>query len=148
MPVVRAWSIFTLSMSQVKTQQIQNYKVLPYHSGIFVQDNPRLSNKISLIFSSFVHLLATKPMAKWSQASGQSARGLWGKNRAEICLFLSNLFNFSAIFVLVPFCELVRIWSSFLSILFCSKYFQSNFEVPALSRSLSLGLIPTVLFLD
>ena len=37
------------------------------------------------------------------------------------------------------------IWSSFPSILFCSKYLQSNFEVPGLLRSLSLGLIPTVL---
>ena len=62
--------------------------------------------------------------------------------------FLSNfskLFNFSAIFVPVPFCELVRIWSSFLSILLCSNYIQSNFEVPCPLRSISLGLIPTVL---
>ena len=36
-----------------------------------------------------------------------------------------KLFNSSAIFVPVPFCELVRIWSSFLSILLCSKYLQS-----------------------
>jgi hypothetical protein len=48
------------------------------------------------------------------------------------------------IFDPVPFCELVRIWSSFLSIIFCSKYLQSNFEVPGPCGSLSLGLIPTV----
>ena len=45
----------------------------------------------------------------------------------------------------MPFCELVPIWSSFLSILLCSKYLQSNFEVPGPSHSISLGLIPTVL---
>ena len=55
------------------------------------------------------------------------------------------MFNFSAIFIPVPFWELVRIWSSFLSILLCSKYLQSNFEVPGPLRSLSLGLIPTVI---
>ena len=43
-------------------------------------------------------------MAKWSKASDQSSGGLWVKNRAEI-------------FVHVPFCELVPIWSLFLSII-------------------------------
>ena len=57
------------------------------HSGIFIQDNPRLSNKISLIFASFVHLLATKPMAKWSKASDQSSGGLQVKNRVERSIF-------------------------------------------------------------
>ena len=33
---------------------------------------------------SFVYLLATKPMNKWSKASGQSSKGLWVENRAEI----------------------------------------------------------------
>ena len=33
---------------------------------------------------SFVYLLATKPMNKWSKASGQSSEGLWVENRAEI----------------------------------------------------------------
>ena len=42
------------------------------------------SKQISHIFSSFAHLLATKPMAKWYKASGQSSGGLWLKNRAEI----------------------------------------------------------------
>ena len=60
------------------------FSQVTYHSGIFMQDNPRLSNKISLIFASFVHLLATKPMAKWSKESGQSLGGLCVKNRAEI----------------------------------------------------------------
>ena len=45
----------------------------------------------------------------------------------------------------MPFFALVPIWSSFLSILLCSKYLQSNFEVPGPLRSISLGLIPTVL---
>ena len=45
--------------------------------------------KISLIFSSFVHLLANKPMAKRSKASGASAGGLWVKNRSK-----KNLFKF------------------------------------------------------
>ena len=45
--------------------------------------------KISLIWSSFVHLLANKPMAKRSKASGASAGGLWVKNRAK-----KNLFKF------------------------------------------------------
>ena len=33
---------------------------------------------------SFVYLLATKPINKWSKASGQSLEGLWVENRAEI----------------------------------------------------------------
>ena len=61
--------------------------------------------------------------------------------------FLSNfskLFNFSAIFVPVPFCQLVQIWSLFLSILLASKYLQPNFEVQGVKGSLSVGLIPSV----
>ena len=57
----------------------------------------------------------------------------------------SKLFNFSDIFVPMPFCQLVRIWSLFLSILLAQKYLQPNFEVQGVSGSLSLGLIPTVL---
>ena len=41
----------------------------------------------------FVYLLATKPMAKWSKASGQSSRGLWVENRAEIWFFFSFKFD-------------------------------------------------------
>ena len=52
--------------------------------GFFMQDNPKLSIKFSLVFPSFVHLLATKPMVKWSMASGQSSRGVWVENKAEI----------------------------------------------------------------
>ena len=61
--------------------------------------------------------------------------------------FLSNfskLFNYSAIFVPVPFCQLVRIWSLFLSILLASKYLQPNFEVLGVKGSLSVELIPTM----
>ena len=54
------------------------------------------------------------------------------------------MFNFSAIFVPVPLCKLLRTWSSFLSILLCSKYLQSNFEVPGPCGSLSWGLSFTV----
>ena len=60
--------------------------------------------------------------------------------------FLSKLFNFSVIFVVpVPFCQLVRIWSLFLSILLASKYLQPNFEVQGVKGSLIVGLISTVL---
>ena len=58
-----------------------------------------LSNKVSLVFPSFVYFLATKPMAKWSKASGQSSRGLWVENRAEIfeplflCLFVNSFLS-------------------------------------------------------
>ena len=55
------------------------------------------------------------------------------------------MFNFSAIFVPVSFCEFLRIWSSFLSILLASKYLQPNFEVRGVLRSLSTGLIHTVI---
>ena len=46
--------------------------------------------------------------------------------------FSVKLFNFSAIFVLVPLCK-------FLSTLLCSKYLQSNFEVLGPCGSLSWG---------
>ena len=36
-----------------------------------------LSNNFSVIFPSFVHLLATKHMAKQSRASGQLSGGHW-----------------------------------------------------------------------
>ena len=41
-------------------------------------------DKVSLVFPSFGYLLATKPMAKWSKASGQSSGGLWDENTAEM----------------------------------------------------------------
>ena len=125
------------------SKSLRNLKAAPE------EDNPRLSIKFSLVFPSFMYLLATKPMVKRSRSSGQSSGGLWVENKAEIWFFFlsnfSKLFNFSAIFVPVPFCELVRIWSSFLSILLCSKYLQSNFEVPGPLRSLSWGLTYTVI---
>ena len=46
-----------------------------------------LSNNFSVIFLSFVHLLATKPMVKWSLASALASRQevhIWVENRAEI----------------------------------------------------------------
>ena len=81
-----------------------------------------------------MHLLATKPMAKWSKANNQSLGGLWVK--IGLKFFLSNfsiLLNFSAIFVHVPFCD-------FNTIIFI------NVEVFGPLRSLSIGMIPTVLF--
>ena len=59
--------------------------------------------------------------------------------------FLSNCSIFQSFFVPVPFCELVRTWSSFLSILLWSNYLQSNFGVPGPCGSLSWGLSFTVL---
>ena len=42
-----------------------------------------LSNNFSVIFPSFMHLLATKPMAKQSRTSGQLSGGHWVEYRAE-----------------------------------------------------------------
>ncbi len=44
---------------------------------ITVDGKGSLSNKFSLIFASFVHLLATKPMPKWSRTPGQLLGGDW-----------------------------------------------------------------------
>ena len=53
------------------------------------------------------------------------------------------------IFVPVPFCELVRIWTLLLSIYIDSEDLQSNFEVPAVFGStyfwVSLYKLPTVI---
>ena len=46
---------------------------------------------------------------------------------------------FFQVFVPVPFCEFLRIWSSFLSILFASKYLQPNFEVWGVLRQRELN---------
>ena len=56
------------------------------------------------------------------------------------------LYLFSAIFVLVYFRQLERIWSLFLLISLAPKYLQYNFEVQGVKGSLSVGLLPTVLF--
>ena len=61
----------------------------------------------------------TKPITKWSRASGQDVTGL-----STNC----SIFQ--------PFCEFLRIWSSFLSILLASKYLQPNFEVWGVLRFL------------
>ena len=45
----------------------------------------------------------------------------------------------------MPFSKFLRIWSSFLSILLASKYLQLNLKFRVVLRSLSMGLIPTVL---
>ena len=78
------------------------------------------------LFASFVHLLANKPMAKWSKASGQSSRGLWVKNRAEMWLFFLSNLEFIPINLIMFQVPPVQFWSPL--------------------RSFSLGLIPTVIF--
>ena len=71
-------------------------------------------------------------MAKWSRASGQSSEG----DGVENC----SIFQLFLLLCAVPFCEFLQIWSSFLSILFASKYLQPNFEVLDVLRSLITGL--------
>ncbi len=60
-----------------------------------------------------------------------------------------KILKFSSIFVPVPFCKLVRIWTLLLSIYIDSKDLQSNFEVPVVCGStyfwVSLYKLPTVL---
>ena len=50
---------------------------------ITVDGKGSLSNNFSVIFQSFVHLLATKAMAKQSRASRQLSGGHWVEYRAE-----------------------------------------------------------------
>ena len=45
---------------------------------------PHISNIFSPIFPSFVNLLSTKPMAKWSRTPGQLSGGHWVEHKAEI----------------------------------------------------------------
>ena len=59
-----------------------------------------------------MYLFATKPINKWSKASGQSSKGLWVENRAEIWVFFFHLFQNCSIFqpflllcLFVNFCE-------------------------------------------
>ena len=51
--------------------------------AITVDGKGSLSNNFSVIFPNFVHLLATKPMAKQSRTSGQLSGGHWVEYRAE-----------------------------------------------------------------
>ena len=61
----------------------------------------------------------------------------------------SKIPQISSIFVPVPFCKLVRIWTLLLSIYIDSKELQSNFEVSAVFGStyfwVSLYKLPTVI---
>ena len=45
--------------------------------GSTVDNKGSLSNNFSVIFPSFAHLLATKPIAKQSRASGELSGGHW-----------------------------------------------------------------------
>ena len=95
---------------------------------------------LSSLLGGFAVAFAVAPTQNEKRVSGQWSGDLWVENRAEIwSLFFQIFQNYSAIFVPVPFFEIVRIWSSFLSILLCSKYLQFNFDL------LSIRLIPTVL---
>ena len=62
---------------------------------------------------------------------------------------LGYLASYNEVFVPVPFCELVQVWTLLLSIYLDSKDLQSNFEVPAVFGStyfwVSLYKLPTVL---
>ena len=75
--------------------------------------------------------------------SGQPSGAVWVENK---------LFNFPAIFVPVLFCQIVQIWSLFLSMLVASKYLPEyllpNFENRVVKGSLRVGLILTVLPLN
>ena len=86
-----------------------------------------------------MYLLATKPIAKYSQGHLASHQEVSGFRTGQKFDF------FSAMFVPVPFGEFLRIWSLSLSILLALKYLQPNFEVRSMLRSLSMGLISTVL---
>ena len=57
-----------------------------------------LSNNVLVIFPSFVHILATKPMSKQSRALGQVSGGHWVEFRAEFWLFFSLNFQNSSNF--------------------------------------------------
>ena len=75
------------------------------------------------MYSNTIHYLSTGHIASY-----QDIRGL----NLDLFIFkYSKLFNFSAIFVSVPFYEYFDfVCNSFLSIQLYSKYFQSNLEVP------------------
>ena len=69
---------------------------------------------------------------------------IWAQG-SSLFIFSFKFSNFSTIFVPVLFCNFLRIWNSFLLISLASKYLQPNFEVWGVLRSLSTGLIPTVI---
>ena len=55
----------------------QVFTALDFNSNNTVDGKGSLSNNFSVIFPIFVHLLATKHMAKQSRASGQLSGGHW-----------------------------------------------------------------------
>ena len=76
-PVENLWAAYNSNL--LLSQKVFAQPITGFSYRIY----PRLSNKISLIFGSFVHLLATKPMAKQSRASGQLSGGDWFEYRVE-----------------------------------------------------------------
>ena len=72
----------------------------------------------------------------------------WAQRWILTFFFLWNFQNskkFQFFFVYVPFCQLVRIWTLFLSICIDSKDLQSNFEVPVACGSIIFPLPSTVI---
>ena len=57
-----------------------------YHSGKFIWANPKISSSFSPIFPSFVYLVLTKPMNKWSRTPGQVSGGHWVEHKTEFWL--------------------------------------------------------------
>ena len=121
-----------------------------------MDDRGKISNTFLLIFPSFLCLLSTKLMAKWCRVPSQLSWGQKLCTKVNFDIFSSSqfskfpqIFKFSSIFVFVPFCELVRIWTLLLSIYIGSKDLQSNFKVPAVCGStyfwVSLYKTPTVI---
>ena len=53
------------------------------HSGRFIWANPKISNTFSPIFPSFMYVLSTIPMTKWSIAPGQFWGGQLVEHKAE-----------------------------------------------------------------
>ena len=118
---------------------------------ITVDGRGKISNKFLLIFPSFLCLLSTKLMAKWSRVPSQLSWGQKLSKNVNFDIFLSLNFSkflkFSGFFVPVPFYQLVRICTLFLLICIDSKDLQSNFEVPVVCGSLIFPLPSTVICL-
>ena len=87
-----AHPIFCRSVNPISTR---GDRVCPPNT---VDGKGSLSNNFSVIFPSFVHLLATKPMAKQSRASGTLSEGHWVEYRADFLLFFLQIFKIHQIF--------------------------------------------------
>ena len=70
-----------------------------YHSGKFIWANPKISSSFSPIFPSFVYLVSTKPLAKWSKSPAQLSGGHWVEYKAEFWFFFFQIFEILQIFI-------------------------------------------------